>query len=63
LNGICDCRLISREGIPDGSEVVNVLRHHVQDLRKIHECNECGVETLLLRRVGEVCSCQARVRR
>ena len=61
LNGICNPRLIGSEGIPDGGVVVKVLRHHVEDLREIHECDECGVKTLLLRRIGEGCSRQARI--
>jgi hypothetical protein len=61
LNGICHPCLIGREGIPDGGVVVNVLCHHVEDLREIYECDECGVETLLLRRIGEGGSRQARI--
>ena len=59
LNRICDRSLIGREGVPDGGVVVNVLSHHVEDLWEIYECDECGVETLLLRRIGEGCSRQA----
>jgi hypothetical protein len=59
LDGICHPCLIGREGIPDGGVVVNVLRHHVEDLREIYERDECGVETLLLRRIGEGRSRQA----
>jgi hypothetical protein len=59
LNGICDRCLIGRESVADCGVVVNMLRHHVEDLREIYERNECGVETLLLRRIGEGCSRQA----
>ena len=63
LNGICDSRLIRREGISDRGVVVDVLRHHVDNLREIYECDECGVETLLLCRIGESCSRQVGVGR
>jgi hypothetical protein len=61
LNGVGNCRLIGRESIPDCGVIVNVLRHHVEDLRKIYECDECGIETLLLRGIGEGRSGQVRI--
>jgi len=56
LNRICDGSLIGGKGAADGSVVVNVLGHHIEDLGEIYECDECGVKTLLLRRIGEGCS-------
>ena len=53
LNGICDSCLVRREGIPDRGIVVDVLRHHLENLREIYECDECRIETLLLRRIRE----------
>ena len=40
----------------DRSVVVNVLRHHVEHLRKTHKRDECRVEPLLLSSVGECSS-------
>jgi len=63
LNGICDRSLIGGEGVPDCGVVVDVLSHHVEDLWEIYQCDECRVEPLLLRRIGEGRSRQARIRR
>jgi len=40
---------------------VNVLRHHLQHLRKVHQRNERGIESLLLRGVGERRARQIRI--
>lgn len=61
LNGVGDTGLIGREGVPDCGVVINVLRHHVENLREIYECDECRIETLLLRRIGEGRSSQVRI--
>lgn len=61
LNRIGDSCLIGREDVPDCGVVVNVLRHHVEDLRKIYECDECGVEPLLLGGIGERGPAQVRI--
>ena len=45
--------LIGEKGIADGGVVVNVLRHHGQNIRKIHQSDECRIEPLLLRGVRE----------
>lgn len=53
LNGVRDGGLIVRERLTDGRVVVDVLSHHLEDLRKIHKSDERRIESLLLRRVGE----------
>jgi hypothetical protein len=53
LNGGSDRSLISRKGLPDGGIIVDVLRHHVEHLRKICQRNKCRIESLALSRVGE----------
>jgi hypothetical protein len=45
--------LIRQKGLPDGGVIVNVLRHHVQHLRKIRQRNKCRIKPLPLRRIGE----------
>jgi len=61
LNGIGDCSLIDGERLTDGGVVVDILRHHVQHLRKIHQCDECWVESLLLGGIGERRSLESRI--
>ena len=37
----------------DGGVIVDVLRHHLQDLREIYERDKCGIESLLHCGIGE----------
>jgi len=53
LNRCRDGFLISRERLPDRSIIIDVIGHHRNDGRKIHQCNEGGIESLFLRRVGK----------
>jgi hypothetical protein len=55
-----DRTLIRRECIADGRVVVDVLRHHIQHLRKIDQRYKCRIKSLLLSRIGQ---CRARQRR
>jgi hypothetical protein len=57
LNRGGDRSLVSRKRLADGGIVINVLRHHLQHLRKIHQRDKCRIESLLLCRVGQ---CSAR---
>jgi hypothetical protein len=41
------------EGLSDGRIVVNVLGHHLHNARKGSQRDECGIEALLLRRIGK----------
>jgi hypothetical protein len=61
LNGISDCCLISGERLANGGVVVDIFRHHVQHLGKIHQRDECGVESLLLGGIGERRSLESRI--
>ena len=61
LHRIHDRRLIRSERLPDGGKVVDVLRHHVQDLRKINERNESRIKALRLRRIRARLSAQPHV--
>lgn len=53
LNRVGHGALITGEGFADGGIIVNVLRHHLEHLREVHQGNEGGVESLLLRGVGQ----------
>lgn len=48
--------LVGVEGRADGGVVVDVLRHHLQHLREVHQGNKRGVEAVLLGCVGQRCS-------
>jgi hypothetical protein len=54
LNRCCDCCLIRRKRLPDGGVIVDVLRHHVQHLRKICQRDKCRIEPLFLRCIGKL---------
>jgi hypothetical protein len=47
--------------LPDGGVIVDVLRHHIQHLRKTGERDERRIESLFFRGVGERRSLKARV--
>jgi hypothetical protein len=51
LNRVHHRSFIGRERLSDGGIVVDVLRHHVQNLREANQRDECRVEILLLRRI------------
>ena len=53
LNRIGDGSLVGCERVADGAVVVDVLGHHGDDLRKIHQRDKCGIESGSLRRVSE----------
>jgi hypothetical protein len=53
LNRGCNRFLIRQKRVPDRGIIVDVLRHHLQHLRKIHQRDECRIESLLLRCVGQ----------
>jgi len=59
LNGIGDRVLIARKCLPDSSVVIDVLRHHLKDLWKVHQREERGIESLLLSGVGKCGSAEA----
>lgn len=61
LNRICHCALVAHEFVADCGIVVNVLRHHLEHLREVHQSNERGIKSLLLRGVGERRSREARI--
>jgi hypothetical protein len=52
LYGIHNHPLIRSKRLPDHGEVVDVVGHHVEDLRKIYKRDERRIEALLLRRIG-----------
>jgi hypothetical protein len=52
LNRVRDRRLIRRKCLPDGGIIVDMLRHHIQHIRKINQCDKCRIESLLLRCIG-----------
>jgi hypothetical protein len=47
--------------MPNGGIIVDVLRHHLQHLRKIYQCDKRGIESLLLRRVRQLSPVQIKV--
>jgi len=53
LNRSRDRRLVRRKCVADGGVVVDVLRHHGDDLGKIYQGYERWIEARRLRRVGE----------
>jgi hypothetical protein len=53
LNRGRDRSLIRRKRFTDGGIIVDVLRHHVQHLRKIGQRNKCRIEPLALSRIGQ----------
>jgi len=55
--------LIRSEGLADGGIVVDIFRHHLEHLRKIHQRNECRIESLLLRCIGQGRTRQRRILR
>jgi hypothetical protein len=61
LYGIHNHPLVRSERFTDRGVVVDVVGHHVEDLRKIHKRYESRIETLLLRRIGARLSDQPRV--
>jgi hypothetical protein len=63
LNRSRDCSLIRREGLTDGRIIVDILRHHVEHLRKIDERDKCRIESLLLRCIRQCCARQRRILR
>jgi hypothetical protein len=61
LNRVGHRALIRRKCLSNGGIIVDVLRHHLQNLRKIYQRNKGGIESLLLRGIGERGSCQSLV--
>jgi len=61
LHGVHNRSLVCCEGLTYRGIVVDVLRHHVENLRKVDQRNECRIESLSLRRIGERLSAQTRV--
>ena len=61
LYGIHDSGLICSERLANRSKVVDILGHHVEDLRKVYERNKSRIEALLLRRIGACLSAQIRI--
>jgi hypothetical protein len=53
LNRRTHCSLIGRKRLSNRGEVVDVLGHHVQHVRKIHKRNKRRIETLRLCRISE----------
>jgi hypothetical protein len=53
LDRVGDGSLIRGKCSPDGGIVVDVLRHHLQDLRETRQRDKCWIEALLLGRVRE----------
>lgn len=53
LNRSSNRRLVRQKRFADGGVIVDVLRHHGYDLRKIHQRYKCWIEARRLRRVGE----------
>jgi hypothetical protein len=63
LNRSRDCSLIRRECLTDGCIIVDILRHHLEHLRKIDQRDKCRIESLLLRRIRQCCARQRRILR
>ncbi len=61
LNRLRHSSLISRERLSDGGVIVDVLRHHLQHLREIHQGDKCRIESLTLSRIGQRGARQTRV--
>jgi hypothetical protein len=53
---------MSGERLPDCGIIVDVLSHHVEHLRKVHQRDECRIESLLFCRIGERGARQAGIR-
>jgi hypothetical protein len=53
LNRSGNRRLVRQKRLADGGVIVDVLRHHGHDLRKIHQRYKRWIECLRLRRVGQ----------
>jgi len=53
--------LIGRKGLPDRGIIVNVLRHHIQHLRKTGQRDKRRIESLFLCCVGERRSFEVRI--
>jgi len=49
LDRIRDPGLIGRKSVSDCRVIVNMLRHHVEDLGEAGQCYKCRIEALLLR--------------
>jgi len=47
--------------LPDRSVIVDILRHHIQHLRKARQRDKRRIESLFLRRIGELSTRQPRV--
>jgi hypothetical protein len=62
LNRRGDRFLVSGERLPDCAIIVDVLSHHVEHLRKVHQRNECRIESLLFCSIGERRARQAGIR-
>jgi hypothetical protein len=62
LNRRSDRLLIGRERLTDRGIIVDVVGHHGYDGWKIHQCDERGIESLFLGRIGECGSRQAGIR-
>jgi hypothetical protein len=58
LNRSRDCSLICSECITNGGIIVDIFRHHLEHLRKIHQRNKCRIESLLLCCIRQGCTCQ-----
>jgi hypothetical protein len=53
LDGIGNRGLICRHGLANRCIVVDIVRHHLQDVRKMHQSNESRIKSLLLRGIAE----------
>ena len=53
LNRSGNRRLVRQECVADGGVIVDILRHHGYDLRKIHERDKRWIKSRRLCRVGE----------
>jgi hypothetical protein len=58
-----DCSLIGRKGGADRGIVVDVLGHHVEHARKIHQRNKRRIKSLLLRCIRQCDIGESRVLR
>ncbi len=62
LNRVSDRSLIGGERVSDQRIVVDILRHHLQNLGEVNERDESRIESLLLGRVRERGSAQVWIR-
>jgi hypothetical protein len=61
LDRSAHCSLIRRKRLPDGSVIVDVLRHHVEHIWEIHQRNKRGIKPLLFCRIGQCRTLQPRI--